>query len=269
MNAVLTDLDDLHLTFAIKGNLYAFFRSFAGTAAAKTKTDLGLFRWHTAIAHPWFNGVLPSSTPDNSGNQQVQETLAYFRRHKITGFTWWLEPWLASQSWEAPLIAAGFQFDSSTPGMAAALENLPPQASHPADFTIQAVEDAHTLHTWTEVFIRGYELPEDFTKPFYELISSLGIELPYRHYLGYLDGQPVSTATLFLGSGVAGIYNVATLAEARRMGLGAAITLQPLLFARNLGYKAGILQSSEMGFHIYTQLGFHKLCTMDHFYWQA
>jgi predicted N-acetyltransferase YhbS len=58
---------------------------------------------------------------------------------------------------------------------------------------------------------------------------------------------------------------VATLHEARGRGIGAAITLQPLLDARKLGYRAGILQASDMGFSIYERLGFKHLCQMENF----
>jgi hypothetical protein len=45
------------------------------------------------------------------------------------------------------------------------------------------------------------------------------------------------------------------------------MTLLPLQQARALGYRVGVLQSSEMGFNVYRRLGFEKLCIMDHFYW--
>jgi hypothetical protein len=46
------------------------------------------------------------------------------------------------------------------------------------------------------------------------------------------------------------------------------MSLAPLYEARNLGYRAGILQSSAMGYRVYQRLGFRKLCQMDHFYRQ-
>jgi hypothetical protein len=35
-----------------------------------------------------------------------------------------------------------------------------------------------------------------------------------------------------------------------------------------MGFLAGVLQSSEMGFSLYRRLGFQKLCEMDHFFWK-
>ena len=47
------------------------------------------------------------------------------------------------------------------------------------------------------------------------------------------------------------------------------MTLFPLYEARNLGYRVGVLQSSDMGFRVYQRLGFAQYCRMDHFYWAA
>ena len=64
---------------------------------------------------------------------------------------------------------------------------------------------------------------------------------------------------------MAGIYNVATAPEARRQGVGALMTLAPLREARDAGYRAGILHSSEMGVNVYRRLGFEEYCQVRHY----
>ena len=75
-------------------------------------------------------------------------------------------------------------------------------------------------------------------------------------YVGWLAGRPVATNILVLGGGVAGVYGVGTLAEARRQGIGSAITIKPLLDARDAGMRYGALFSSELGKPVYERVGF-------------
>jgi ribosomal protein S18 acetylase RimI-like enzyme len=87
-------------------------------------------------------------------------------------------------------------------------------------------------------------------------------------YIGWWHDKPVATSLLILGGGVAGIYSVATLPEARRNGIGAQLTLHPLLQARARGYGTGVLGASEMGVGVYRALGFSEYCWKRTYYWR-
>ncbi|MBK6647224.1 MAG: hypothetical protein IPG44_16015 [Anaerolineales bacterium] len=45
-------------------------------------------------------------------------------------------------------------------------------------------------------------------------------------------------------------------------------TLKPLFDAQSMGYRIGVLQSSEMGFDNYKRLGFRHLCQIENFFLQ-
>ena len=79
---------------------------------------------------------------------------------------------------------------------------------------------------------------------------------PWKIFVGYLDDRPVATNMLFKGGGVASLYAVATVPSARGKGIGAAITLKPLLEARDDGYIYAVLFSTEMGKSVYQRIGF-------------
>ena len=55
----------------------------------------------------------------------------------------------------------------------------------------------------------------------------------------------------------------------RRQGIGAAVTLAPLLEARDMGYEVGILHASPMGLGMYGRVGFQECCRMSHYVWRA
>ncbi len=46
------------------------------------------------------------------------------------------------------------------------------------------------------------------------------------------------------------------------------MTLAPLLEARQLGYRTGVLGSSEMGCPVYRRLGFEERCRIGVYEWR-
>lgn len=86
---------------------------------------------------------------------------------------------------------------------------------------------------------------------------------------GRLHGKPVATNILFCGAGVASVFGVGTLAEARGQGIGAAITLRPYVNARERGYHVGVLFATEAGVPVYRRLSFREGGTISRYLWRA
>ena len=59
-----------------------------------------------------------------------------------------------------------------------------------------------------------------------------------------------------MGGGIVGLYNISTLESFRRRGIGTALTLQPLLDARESGFRTATLQVAAAGVSIYAHIGF-------------
>jgi GNAT superfamily N-acetyltransferase len=262
---ILTSRDLQLVTRSIKENLYSFFRRLHDVMPPEFNANQGLVAWKTNIPHPWFNAVLSVLPPGEDASQVIEQALAWFLSRQVSAISWWLSSEVESTGWETLLLSKNFVKDSNTPGMAVALDRLVSLQSI-TGFEIQLVRDHAALDTWADTFCKGYGIPEDWLPALTEMIASLGLELPISNYLGYLEGEPVAASTRFLGAGVAGIYNVATIETARGKGIGSLMTAIPLLEARQMGYHWGILQSSQMGLGVYQRLGFEKLCDMDHFY---
>ncbi len=66
----------------------------------------------------------------------------------------------------------------------------------------------------------------------------------------------MAASELTIGGGVVGMYNVCTLVAYRRRGFGMALTLRPLLDAREAGHGVGMLQAGAQGVGIYERIGF-------------
>ena len=160
------------------------------------------------------------------------------------------------------LLAHGFDYGGDDIGMAVDLSALRGELHVPEDFIVERVRYERDLTAWTRTLAAGFgegPVEAQWVGEMYRRIG-LGDGVPWRHYLGRLDGEPVATSTLFLAAGVAGIYFVFTVEGARRQGIGAAVTLAALHDAREVGCRVGVLGSSEMGYQVYRRLGFREYC---------
>jgi GNAT superfamily N-acetyltransferase len=138
----------------------------------------------------------------------------------------------------------------------------------PEGFVVERVRDEKGLAAWIEALGSGFGEGPVEAEWVGEVYRRLGDEGPWRPYLGRLGEEPVATATLFFGAGVAGVYFVCTVERARRRGIGAAVTLAALREAWDLGYRVGVLGSSEMGFPVYRRLGFDEYCRIGLYEWR-
>lgn len=154
--------------------------------------------------------------------------------------------------------------------MAIDLQCLSDRQLAPTNIRVQRVNDHETLYTWCRVGVSSVGLPDLIVKPLFDMVAwrGFGPDVSFHHYLAWLDDQPVATARLLRQAGIAGIYNVATIPEARRRGAGTTVTLTALQDACAFGYRIGVLLASKMGAPMYHQLGFQEYCQIDNYIWQ-
>jgi hypothetical protein len=79
-----------------------------------------------------------------------------------------------------------------------------------------------------------------------------------RAYVAFLDGVAVGCAETYLAGGVLGVFGVATIPEARRGGVGTAVTAFAIHDRRDEA-EVVILDSSELGHGVYERLGFREV----------
>lgn len=78
-------------------------------------------------------------------------------------------------------------------------------------------------------------------------------------FVAYLDGEPVGVAMTIVSEGVAGIYWVGTIEQARGRGLGRAVTAAATNAGFELGADLASLQASPMGKPIYEAMGYETI----------
>ncbi len=76
------------------------------------------------------------------------------------------------------------------------------------------------------------------------------------YFVATLDGDPAGISVAVRTGESGGIYSVATLEQARRRGVGSAVTWAAIDAIRGWGCTSAVLQSSEMGYPMYRSMGF-------------
>jgi GNAT superfamily N-acetyltransferase len=257
---------------AVEANLFALFQHLAGWSRIEIHDDADCFWTISDLPFPLFNSVLRVQAPDRV-EPLIDARIAACRARHVP-MLWWTGPSTRPDDVGDRLAQRGFLFEPAH-GMAADLEPyslgsaVSPAANEAPAVTIERVEDARTLKTWSRVLCDAFGAPQPFGDAFAELamVIGLGTASPFRHFLARYDGEPVATCSLFFGAGVAGIYDVSTVPERRRRGIGRTITAAAMSEARELGHRTAILHSSLLGAGIYRSLGFKDVCDIGQYVW--
>jgi GNAT superfamily N-acetyltransferase len=200
----------------------------------------------------------------------IEQVIQQLQAHHVPG-SWHIGPSFLPADLGTHLVAHGFEHAGGEPGMAVDLLTINEELAYPSTLSIERVRDSQQLQIWAETLAQNFgegEREANWVRDVYQTFG-FGDDIPFRHYLGWLAGEPVGTTTLFLGAGVAGIYFVMTVPKARRKGIGAAITLAALRDARELGYRVGVLGSSQAGYPLYQRIGFKEYCQINIYEWKS
>lgn len=270
MTEVVTDTSPAALEAAAEANFLGFWRILFESPLIEVREDPDITTYTTGIPFPLFNGVMRTDLRGETMDERITEVMERFRSTKLP-MMWVVSPSSAPADIGRRLEGNGLVLEEApNPGMAIDLRNLSDDPGGPSRLSLSTVDGMDSLRIWSDVLTRGFEMPEFVGKAFLDMFESLGgpgPDQPWRAYLGSIDGEPIATAMLALAAGVAGIFNVATLPEARGKGAGTAITAAALRDAVRMGYRVGVLQASAMGRSVYHRMGFREYGAYSQYIW--
>ncbi len=270
MDDVLQDMSASALSDAIEENFWELIKLFRHSSLVDLHVGPDIHWLITGIPIPLFNVVGRANLAPDAVDSEIEAAIGRGRSRNVP-VSWRTGATTKLTDLGADLERHGFTFGWEQPGMAVDLLELNENLPDPTGLVIERVGDADSLAHFCHIAVACFGIPASAEGAFRDIWDSVGVgsELPLRHYLGWLDGKPVATSSLMVGTCVAGIYIVATLPEARRKGIGAAMTLVACREGRALGYRVAVLEASEKGYGVYQKLGFREICKTDFYVWKA
>lgn len=130
-----------------------------------------------------------------------------------------------------------------------------------SDHEIRRVSDEAGTEDHIVTAAAGFEMPEALLRAI--VGPALTAHPDVAVYVGYVEGRPVTTGLGFRTGRTIGVYNIATVPDARRRGYGAAMTERIAADAVAEGCDVAILQASPMGLPIYERLGYRTVVEYD------
>lgn len=127
--------------------------------------------------------------------------------------------------------------------------------TRPKHFRVALVQDSVMLDSWRDISAAGFasDISVHYEAYLRHGFTEQAISL---HYLAYVQDQPVSSGTLLLAGGIAGIWDVSTPAAMRGRGYASALSQAMLQVAYQRGYQHAWVWSSQMGQSVYARVGF-------------
>jgi ribosomal protein S18 acetylase RimI-like enzyme len=217
-------------------------------------------------AHGYLNLVLGTWATDATVDAVIDRTIA-----ELGGpgrpFTWSVWPSNEPAGLRERLGAHGFVYQDDGPLMWLDLTAAQLPEDAPPGLTIERVTDRATLREAGDAAMPAAGGDEEARRLFREAYEALilGPDPLMTYFVGRVDGRVVSTSAVYTGTGLAGIYAIATVPEARGRGHGRALTAAALVEGRRRGFENAALLSSELGLPVYRRLGFEEVGTVSFF----
>ena len=227
----------------------------------------GLVWFETPIKHLPYNGVVRTRLDESAAPDRVIAAVMERFRARGADCFWAVHPSATPSDLARRLTMHSLRPVEQMTCMSLELADweTPPL---PGGVTFEEVIDDAGLERYTNLTLRYWEIPDAER----ELVAEVhGYWRPGRtpghRYLALLDGEAIGKGYVSLAGppGVASIYGMSVLPQARGRGVAGGLTTTLLQRAKGHGCSRAVLHATDMAVGVYLRAGFLERCTIEVF----
>jgi ribosomal protein S18 acetylase RimI-like enzyme len=242
-------------------NLRESFRAIAASRAPGEIRELpGVSIASAGVVFQMFNAAFLSAPVASEAElaRRIMLPSVHFDARGLEWAYWVCDDWLEARARRRSrqiFQRHGLRHSVDLPGMVA--ERILPPVKPLPNLEIRRVGDRATRDAFCAIGAFCFHVPLPW---FRECFDNDCVWESFIGWVGYVDGEPVSTAATVIGGGVVGVYNVATMPEHQMRGYGETVMRHAVGEAqRRHGIGQTILQSTPAGHRLYERMGFRTV----------
>ena len=251
----------------IEDALVAQWSHFGRWPRGELHDEGGILWFETPIEHLPYNGVLRTHLDDEAGaDERISGLVERFGARGVQ-FFWVVHPSATPPDLGERLAATRLEPVERMNCMSLELDGWEPPPL-PEQVVFEEVVDDAAMDAYAELTVRYWEIPADQGKLVAEVHRYWGPGRAQGHrYLALRDGVPIGKAYLSLAGppGVASIYGMSVVPEARGGGVASGLTTTLLARGKAAGCERAVLHSTDMAANVYRRAGFVEHCTIGVF----
>jgi ribosomal protein S18 acetylase RimI-like enzyme len=246
---------------SVADNLRESFRVIARSRPGGEVRELrGVSIASAGVTFQMFNTAFLSAPVDSEADleRRIATPAVHYQARGLEWSYWVCEDWLPAKTRRRArkvFERLGLRHAVDLPGMIA--EPVEQPVKPLPELAIRRVDGGSTRDAFCLIGSTCFHVPLPW---FEEVFASQTVWERFASYVGYVDGGPVSTASVVASGGGLGVYNLATLPERQRRGYGEAVMRHALAEARREhGMERTILQATPAGLRLYERMGFRAV----------
>jgi ribosomal protein S18 acetylase RimI-like enzyme len=245
----------------VADNLRESFRVIAASRREGEVRELrGVSIASSGVTFQMFNAAFLSLPVESDAelSQRIMLPMVHFNARGLEWAYWVCEDFMHSgtrRRSRSVFDKHGLRHSVDLPGMVAE-RVLPPTRPLPR-IEVRRVGPGATRDAFCSIGSLCFHVPLPW---FQEVFNNDCVWERFASYVGYADGEPVSTAAIVEGGGALGVYNVATVPGYQRRGYGEAVMRHAIADRQKaVGVGRVILQSTPAGYRLYERMGFRTV----------